>query len=110
MTTPTREQKIYIQAIDSKHYQISDRDGNVLLNSNDDYFIYFKHVNFRKDGKMDGRFLGENPQTLIDRHCKKVEFVTNASMWIQEDNQSVRTARMVAINNKTGAIIIIQND
>lgn len=105
---PTREQRIFIQTNDSKGYQVSDRDGNTLLKSDDKYFIYFKNVNFKKDGKMEGTFLGDNPQSLIDGYCRGVAYRNDG--WIQEDGATVRSARMVAINNQNGAIIIIQSN
>jgi hypothetical protein len=86
-----------------------NRQDDVVLDAEQDYFIYLTNVNFRKGNLIEGRYMGDLVEgtPLIDSHCKQVsvsdnEFVVNGKV--------IRTARMVAVNNKTNVIVVIQND
>jgi hypothetical protein len=101
--------KIYLNRKSDNTYDVNDKDGNLLLGANDNYFIYFKNVNFRADGTIDGRYLGtlKDDSILIDGYCRDV-YHNNGGFTIQ-GGRKVRTARMVAVNNKSKTIIIIQS-
>lgn len=90
-------------------YQISDNKGEMLVGSEEDYFIYFKNVNFRQDGTIEGRYLGLATDNLIDGYSRDVMYDTDG-VWKTIDKNNVRTARMVAINNMTKVTIIIHNN
>lgn len=104
-----REQKIIMNQA-GIGYQISDNKGEVLVGSEEDYFIYFKNVNFRQDGTIEGRYLGVASDKLIDGYSRDVMYDTEDGVWKTVDKNNVRTARMVAINNKTNVTIILHNN
>lgn len=97
--------KIFLTPTDSNTYQVADRDGKVLLDVQDDYFIYFQNANF-KNGKIDGRYMGVADNYLVDVHCKEISLQDGQ---FTMDGKPIRTARMVAVNNKTKAVVVIQS-
>lgn len=101
-----REDKIRLTLTDSNTYEVTNRNGEVVLGADQDYFIYFKNVNFKK-GFIEGRYLGENPESLLDDYCKDVYYKDGQFF---ADGKVVKTARMAAVNNKTRTIIIIQSE
>lgn len=103
-----RNSKIFIRELGMNIYAIEDRDGNLLCNDKDDFFIYFKSVNFLKNGSISGRYLGDNPSSLIDSHVKKVFYDLDKG-WVTEEGKVINTAKMVALENKSGVMVIIEN-
>lgn len=103
-----REDKIVLTLAGDNMYQVADKKGNVFFNAKDDYFIYFKNANFKANGTIDGRYLGNANDNLIDRHCKDVSFKDGVG-FVTKSDKVVRTAKMVAVNNKTKVLIIIEN-
>ncbi|AYP68167.1 hypothetical protein PQE75_gp035 [Bacillus phage vB_BcoS-136] len=100
-----REEKITLRLRGKDKYEVENRKGKVF-DSNDDYYIYFKNVNFKNNGVIEGRFLGNTGDKIIDDFCSKVlydgkSFTTNG--------KEIKTARMVAVDNKKKTIIIIHN-
>ena len=103
-----REDKIILSAIGDNTFEVTNRDGGIVLGADDNYFIYLKNVNFKADGTMEGRYLGEATDSLIDDFCKNVSYQQDVGYTIN-GGAVVRTARMVAVNNKDKAVIIIEN-
>jgi hypothetical protein len=107
MTNLKRDYKIFLDHKGGNAFDVATRDGNIVLGADDDYFIYFKNVNFRADGKIDARYLGVANDSMIDGYCRNVDIDADG---FKVGGQLVKTARLVALNNKSGAIIIISND
>ncbi|MFS0905730.1 hypothetical protein AB3N02_22040 [Priestia aryabhattai] len=103
---PKREEKIFLFPKE-EGFEVRDRDDNVLLEAGDDYYIYFKNVNFNTDGSIDARHLGENPHSIIDEYCKILKYSPRLGYW-QKDRDRIYTARMVAVSNKSKRVIFIQ--
>ena len=103
-----REEKIILNEMGESSFQVTNRDGVELIGSDEDYFIYFKNVNFRNNGTIDGRYLGENPQNIIDDKC--FEVFNKDGIWVSSNSKQIKTGRLVAVNNKTGVIMVIQNN
>jgi hypothetical protein len=104
-----RDEKIFLHPVRHNTFEISNRNNQVLVDSSEDYFIYFKNVTFREFGIIEGRYLGENPKALIDDRCKNVSYSVDRSKWVSENGKPFKTARMVAVNNKTGVIVVIES-
>lgn len=102
-----RKDKIRLEKVGQSYYTLSDREGNVYFGSGEKYSVYFEMVTFEAEGKMRGFYLGDNPEAIIDEHSKKVDYV-NGTGWVNEDNRVIKTAKLVAVQNGTGAVIIIQ--
>lgn len=102
-----RDERIHLKPKSDKAFQVTNNDGETLLDESDDFYIYFSAVNFRNDGKIDGKYMGENPTTIIDKYCQPATF-TDDKGWMLPDGVRLRTARLVAVENKTGVIVIIQ--
>lgn len=101
-----RDMRVKLNLVDRYYFDVQDRDGNVLLNHNDDYFIYMSNVNL-KDGKViEGRYLGNlSPNSpLLDDNCKFADIRMDG---FYVDGVKTKTARMVAVNNKANVIIVI---
>lgn len=101
-----RDNKIILLPNGDKEFTIADADENVLVDGNEDYIVYLKNVMFRRDGKIQGTYLGtinENDplMTIVD---KKVDIV-NGKFKINGEN--IRLARMVTINNKNNIFVTI---
>lgn len=105
-----REQKIFLKEMSDNGYEVLNDSGEVLLGSEEDYFIYFKNVNFKLDGTINGRYLGIADDNLIDGYARDVMFDKDDGVWKTIDKRNIRTARMVAVNNKKNITIIIQNN
>jgi hypothetical protein len=105
MTNLRRDDKIVLTSVGGNTFNVENRDG-LVFEANDDFFIYFKNVNFKKDGTIDGRYLGDANDSMIDGYCRNADFGTDG--WTI-DGKQIKTARLVAVNNKSGAIVIIQN-
>lgn len=86
-------------------FDVSD-GRNTILSHNDDYFIYMKNVNFKDDGSIEGRYLGEASEILLDEHARE-SFYKDGKHFIDGSNQPIKTARMVVINNKEDSKVII---
>lgn len=101
-----REDKIKLTITVTNTYEVTNREGEVVLGADEDYFIYFKNVNF-KQGFIEGRYLGEANEKLIDDYCKDVYYKDGQFIM---DGEPVRTARLVAVNNKTRTIVVIESN
>jgi hypothetical protein len=107
-----RDAKICLNNKGNNAYDVTDKNGKLLLSADENYFIYFKNVNFKNDGSIEGRYLGDiKPDSaLIDGYCRDVSFNGDTfTIAGTKGTESVRSARMVAVDNKTRTIIIIQN-
>lgn len=103
-----REDKIAVYQTGMYTFKVETvKDGVEQLKSDDDFFIYFKTVNFKPNGILEGRYLGENPKTIIDRHCKDA-FYSDAHNWHFANCKQIKTARLVAVQNGTGKVIVIE--
>lgn len=102
-----RDERIFLNEMGENKFQVTNRDGEELINADEDYFIYFKNVNFKANGTLQGRYQGENPSSIIDDKC--VEAFNVDGVWVLSNGKQVKTGRLVAVNNKKSVIIIIQN-
>lgn len=89
-------------------FDVFDREGNLLLSYDEEYFIYMKNVNFRSDGSINGRYLGEASDILIDGYSKKINYDYDYRQYFTENGEQIRTARMVVLdNNKNDSKVIV---
>lgn len=102
-----RNQKIILSRVEDNFYKITNTFDKLLVDPNEDYFIYMKNVNF-KEGIIEGRFLGETDGSIVDKYCKEVYYDDELKKWKLEDGKIIKSARMVAVNNKTLTVVIIQ--
>lgn len=107
MTKVRRNQKIKLFADGINRYSVTDENNNVIFKHNDNYFIYFKNVNFRSGGIIEGRYLGEASNNIVDDYCLPVKFSKAEGFTVND--KIVRTARMVAVDNKKKTLIIIES-
>ena len=103
-----RDTKIVMNLVDGNSWEVQDRNGNTLINHEEDYFIYMANVNLKKGGTITGKYLGDITvgSPMQDSHCKNAE-VKEDGFYV--DGVKTKTAKMVAVNNKTGVIIIISS-
>lgn len=107
-TQPRRDEKIRLFMMGDNQFEGRNMQDDVVLDNNDNFFIYMKNVNFRKGNIIEGRYLGNltDKSAILDDKCKIVA-TDGDKFYIDTDNQ-IRSARMVAVNNKTKVIVIIQ--
>lgn len=103
------EKKVQLFLIGGNSWEIRDLEGNVLKDCEDDFFIYMRSVNLKNGNLIEGRYLGELKKNspILDDQCKEVTFDDNS---FYMDGKVVKTARMLAINNKTKVIMVIANN
>ncbi len=109
MTNLLKDTRIYLDRVGVNQYEITDRNKDTLKNSDDNYFIYMKNVTFKRNGGISGIYLGENPQHIIDGYCREASF-NQEDGWRLEDGAKIERARMVAVENKSRTIVVIQED
>lgn len=104
-----RDTRYKLFMMDNNSFDVVDKDDNVLLSSRDNYFIYMQNVNFKRNGIIEGRYLGDltSNSPLIDSNCKIVSTDGNR---FNVDGDQIMSAKMVAINNKDKVIVIIARD
>lgn len=100
-----REKKILLSPVGEYNFSILDEDLNLIVDAEEDYYIYFKNVTFLPNGSLKGRYLGDNPKTIIDRYCKNAMFTENG--WVM-DRKNIRTAKLVAVKNRDGVVVVIK--
>ena len=108
MTKISRETKIKLFMVGDNQFEVKDKEDNVLIDSDSDYFIYMKNVNFKNGNFIEGRYLGvlNDDSVILDKHCKTVSISEDGSEFTL-GRTKLRTATMVAVNNKTKVIVII---
>lgn len=106
MKTLRREEKIRLTLKDANTYEVTNRNGEVVLGADQDYFIYFKNANFMK-GFIEGRYLGEADERFL-RDCYKNAYYKDGQFWT--GGKVVKTARLVAVRNKDRAVIVIPQE
>lgn len=86
-------------------YDVLDGD-KVVLSHDTDYFIYMKNINFKDDGSINGRYLGEATDILIDNYARDVVYQNGKHMMC---GRPVKTARMMVVknNSKDKKIIVV---
>lgn len=107
--TVKRNDRVRLFNMGGNKFEGRNRQDDIVLDAEKDFFIYMTNVNFRNGNLIEGRYMGELTENspLIDSQCKNVS--TDGNNFLV-DGQLVRTARMVAVNNKTNVIIVIQQD
>jgi len=103
-----REDRVMFIKKEDNSFEVLDRSGNVILDKDSEYFIYMKNVNFKSGKIIQGRYLGSISENdaILGNHCKNVVIKDND---FYVDDSLVKTARMVAVNNKKNVIIIVSN-
>ncbi|MGV4321267.1 hypothetical protein [Bacillus mojavensis] len=103
-----RYDNIDLELTGANCYEIKNKDGQTLLGDTEDYYIYIRGAVFKEDGVIQGMYLGEYDETFSDELTKEVVYRDNE--WITENNKKIKSARMVAVDNKNKTIIVIGND
>lgn len=100
------EKKIFLKQKEKDRYEIYDKEGNILLSENEDYYIYFKNVNFTKEG-MNGRFLGYTTGILEDGYSRIISQDDNGK-WVTTEGE-LKTANMASVKNGEKTVVILKN-
>lgn len=104
-----RNDRVRLFLMRDNKFEGRNRHDDVVLDAEQDYFIYLTNVNLRNGNLIEGRYMGEidekNP--ILDKKCKIAISDLDNRKWLI-DGKLIRTAPMVAVNNKTNVIIIIQ--
>jgi hypothetical protein len=103
-----RDEKVRLFSVGGKNFEVRNRADDVVLDSDSDYFIYMKNVNFRSGNIIEGRYLGDltDDSPILDDKCNIVD-VDGIDFRVK--GKLIRTARMVAVNNKTKIVVIIED-
>lgn len=101
-----RDRRVRLFDMGNFNFEVRNKQDDVIKDSSDDFFIYMSGVNFIDGRIIEGRYLGnlDDKSPLIDGKCSYVA-VNNGKYMI--NGTQVRTARMVAVNNKKNVIVII---
>lgn len=105
-----RESKIRLFLMGRNKFEIRNVEDDVMFDADDNYFIYMKNVNFRNGNIIEGRYLGNlvDGTSLIDESCKNVTISDDGKSFMIGKNM-LSTAKMVAVNNKTNVIVVIED-
>lgn len=100
-----RGEKVILSPKGGNKFSITDTKSNLLVDGDNDYIIYLKNVLFRRDGKIQGIFLGElkADDALLNINEYEVSFDDG----VIKANKEIKTARMVTINNKKNIFVTI---
>ena len=101
-----RDTKVELHLIGDKNWEVRNLNGDVLKDSDDNYFIYMNNVVFKRGNIITGKYCGELTENspILDDQCKDV--ITDGVKFTV-DGGIVRRARMLAVNNKTKVILIL---
>lgn len=103
--TIKRGDRVTICKVEEGYEVRSYKSDNLLLSADESYNIYFKNINFNPNGTMTAKYLGDTDGKLIHRDAKEILF--DGKDWIQEDNKTARTARMVVLNNVFKKVVVV---
>lgn len=101
--------RVSLYRIGNDSYEIRNKNGDVFCDETDNYFIYLKNVNLKKGTLIEGTYLGDltHDSAILDDKCK---IVTSDGNNYYTEGKIVKTAKMVAVENKKNIIIIIGNN
>lgn len=102
-----RDAKIKLHLDKDNKWIIKDVEGNLLVDSDNDYMIYMINVNFKKGNLIEGRFLGQIDKNSPLLKVDNAKNVTTDGVDFFADGEKVKSAKMVVVNNKTNIIIVI---
>lgn len=91
-------------------YDVFNRVGNLEYDSVENFHIYFKNVNFKSDGVIEGTYLGLTDGSMSDGYSRTISYNDEDGFWKLKNGKTVKTARLVSLNNKREVTIIISND
>lgn len=91
-------------------YDVYDSKGELKYDSIERFYIYFKNVNFKADGVIEGTYLGLTDGSMSDGYSRSIRYNDEDNAWKMKNTKTVKTARLVSLNNKTGVTIIINNE
>ena len=102
-----RNERVKLFNIGENNFEMRNRNDDVLLDSNEKYFIYMTAVSFIGNNIIEGRYKGEVEENspILDNEC--IDVIRNENGFFADECR-VRTARMVAISNKNKVTIIIK--
>lgn len=101
-----RDMLIFLSPEDEEgRYKVFDKSGNTILDSNEDYHIYFKDIQFKSEGYIVATYLGETEGRLLDEYCRRVEF-NRQDGWNADDGDRPSSARLASVNNGQKLVII----
>lgn len=81
------------------------KDGAVVINQDEDFYSYFFNVNLKPDGVIQGKYMGEASDTMVDSFCKNL--VSKEDGWY-DGNKKYKTAKMLIVHNKTKVVIVVK--
>lgn len=101
-----RDDRVRLFLMGDNQFEVRNRHDDVVIDADDNYFIYMSNVNFRSGNIIDGKYLGNltDDSSILDDQC--IDVTTDGNTFTA-DGKAIRTARMVAVNNKTKVIVII---
>lgn len=102
-----RGSKVYLRMVSENEFEVLNANREVVYESSEDYFIYFKNVTFKQNGEIDGKYLGTASDMMIDDRCENALY--DDLNGFNVSGRKLRTANMVAVKNKFGAIVIVSS-
>lgn len=102
-----RGNNVYFKMVGENEFEVTNMNHEVVYNSNEDYFIYFKNVTFKPNGEISGKYLGMASNMMIDEYCQNALYDDLNGFSVS--GKKLRTANMVAVKNKSGAIVIVSS-
>jgi len=101
---------ITLDLVNEDTYIVKNRFGSRIFDYDDDFYLYMVNVNLKGSGVIQGRFKGLTNDSILDDRCKQIKYISDDDGWFSDDGKRFKTARMVAIENKSKTVIIIQNE
>lgn len=98
-----RNERVMLCQTEDNSFEIL-KDGAVVVNHDEDYYSYFINVNLKPNGVIEGKYMGETDDKMIDEYCKTL--TAKEDGWYDGDKK-YRTAKMLVVHNKTKVVIII---
>lgn len=94
-----RNSNIFIRLVDEGVYAVTDGFGRYILSEREYYYIYIRDAVFKSNGIIEGIYLGNASDNLIDDSCFEVIF--------NYGEPNIKNASMVVVDNRKGKIIVV---
>jgi len=106
MRKPMRNKRVNVIFNNEDNFEVV-KDDKVIFSSEQDFYIYLTNVNLMTDGTINGRFMGETSDVILDSECIPITFNEGVG-WIMKTGRRLTTCRMLAIRNNYHSTIIIK--
>lgn len=83
------------------------KDGSSEICCDEDVSLYLENVNFKSDGKLNGRYLGKIDSSLVDSY-RQIVYSKDKKVWLDSSGVQFNTSKMIAVNNEFKVSIMIE--